>query len=62
MGCSDKTKWECDICSEAETTDRGMKPKGWSCFSITDRFHDRTFHNKAICSSCMKLATTALLG
>ena len=60
MSKEEQTKWKCDICGNATTTERSKKPKGWAAFDIENRYCDRMWDSKCICVLCMKAARKEL--
>lgn len=55
MPLKDLTSWTCDLCGEGETVKKGGSPDGWVKVSLDDKYEERCWHDKVVCSSCIKL-------
>ena len=55
MGIKKVETWKCDLCTYSTANiPEGSTPDGWIKVQITDSMLDRMFHEKCICTSCMK--------
>ena len=59
MGVKAQERWTCDICDHSSTDDKDKKK--WVKFDIEDShlFHDRCWHTKVICASCLECIDSA---
>lgn len=55
MGIKKVETWKCDLCKDKTVNiSEGSVPDGWIKIQLEDSMVDRMFHEKCICSSCMK--------
>lgn len=52
MGITRTDEWKCDLCGALARVAHGMKPEGWAKVTIENRYVDRDFSDKCLCSSC----------